>query len=224
MGATELLASEVGAEATSRLLTDVPRAFGTQIMDALMTALVGSVGTWMDAPGVVVNVEGHGRDESFEGANLFATVGWFTTLYPVYVPAMSSDIAASLEATQASLAAIPGKGLGFGVLKYMSAVGDRLRALPQPEISFNYFGQMDATYSQRGRFRPNFGYVGELMSPRTPRAHLIELNTSVTHGRLRSQWIYSRDHFKPSTIERLADSFNATLQAIVAALPGDPGG
>src|SRR5204862_4141826 len=54
--------------------------------DALLAALALAVAEWTGHDGTLVELEGHGREELFDGANLFATVGWFTTLTPVLLP------------------------------------------------------------------------------------------------------------------------------------------
>ena len=50
------------------------------------------------------------------------------------------------------LRAVPGKGLGYGLLRYV--VGDRrLAARPEPQIGFNYLGQLDAALLREGAGR-----------------------------------------------------------------------
>jgi non-ribosomal peptide synthase protein (TIGR01720 family) len=165
---------------------------------------------------MLVNVEGHGRDEVFEGASLFATVGWFTTLYPFFNELdAGAGVRASLETTKAALAAIPNNGFGYGPLRFMTREGARLAGLPQAEISFNYFGRIDSAYAE-GTFVPTFGETGPSMSPLLPRAHLLEVNASVARNRLQMQYRYSTNRHRPETVERLADLFDSRLTDIVA--------
>ncbi|HEX2195773.1 MAG TPA: condensation domain-containing protein, partial [Actinomycetota bacterium] len=205
---------------TDALVHDVPSALGTQIMDVFVTALARAVQEWKGSPGMLVNLEGHGRQEVFEGAYLFATVGWFTTLYPFFasLPA-DEDVVQHLERTKAALAAIPNKGFGYGPLRYMTEEGRRLGDRPAAEISFNYFGRIDSAYAD-GTFSPTYADTGPVMSPLMPRAHLIETNVSVLEEGLQMQWSYSVNRHERATIERLAGLFEEQLRAIVAAARG----
>ena len=70
-----------------------------------------------------------------------------TSLYPVLLEAGDGQTPESgLRAVKETLRRIPRRGLGFGVLRYLSkdeALAARLRALPAAEVSFNYLGQLD---------------------------------------------------------------------------------
>src|SRR5262249_23473284 len=99
---------ELGAEETRALLQEVPAAYRTRIDDVLLTALARALAD----PGAAlrVDLEGHGREEMEEGLDLSRTVGWFTNLYPVLLPAGGSDLGAALQAVKEHLRAIPGRG------------------------------------------------------------------------------------------------------------------
>ena len=51
--------------------------------DVLLTALRGAFAQWTGRRSSLLDLEGHGREEVFEGVDLSRTVGWFTTIYPV---------------------------------------------------------------------------------------------------------------------------------------------
>jgi NRPS condensation-like uncharacterized protein len=70
-------------EETRKLLQEVPGAYQTQINDVLLTVLGRVCGEWSGSERVLVDVEGHGREEVIEGVDLSRTVGWFTAVYPV---------------------------------------------------------------------------------------------------------------------------------------------
>ncbi|WP_143070983.1 condensation domain-containing protein, partial [Streptomyces malaysiense] len=89
---------------SSRLLGAVPAAFHGEINDVLLAGLARAVrrwratntntGTGTGGGAVLVDVEGHGREE-LPGVDLSRTVGWFTTVYPVALDAGEGDAAAS---------------------------------------------------------------------------------------------------------------------------------
>ncbi|WP_234438881.1 condensation domain-containing protein, partial [Streptomyces sp. NRRL WC-3774] len=59
---------------TERLLREVPQAFRTQINDVLLSALGAVLTEWCAAPSVVVDVEGHGREDVGADVDVSRTV------------------------------------------------------------------------------------------------------------------------------------------------------
>src|SRR5262249_16422912 len=73
----------LSAEATRALLQQAPRAYRTQVNDLLLAALAQAFAAWTGSPRLLVELEGHGREELFADLDLSRTVGWFTSIYPV---------------------------------------------------------------------------------------------------------------------------------------------
>src|SRR2546430_644920 len=83
---------------TRLLLQKLPAVYRTQINDVLLTGLGHALAEWTGSRWVQVSLEGHGREELFEGVDLSRTVGWFTTEAPVLLEvAESGDAVASLR-------------------------------------------------------------------------------------------------------------------------------
>lgn len=65
----------------------------------------------------------------------------------VELPA-TDKLADVLKSVKEQLRAIPNKGIGYGLLRYLSQdaeIASQLQAFPQAQISFNYLGQFDQT-------------------------------------------------------------------------------
>ena len=83
---------------TQALLTRVPAAFIGGINDVLLTGSAVAVAHWCRRRGrgggdaVLLDLEGHGREEVFAGVDLSRTVGWFTSLFPVRLDAGGLDL------------------------------------------------------------------------------------------------------------------------------------
>ncbi|GLF99156.1 non-ribosomal peptide synthetase [Streptomyces yaizuensis] len=145
------------ADVTEAVLTTVPAAFRGKVNDALLTALALAVTRWrrdrgVDEPSTLIRLEGHGREEeAVPGADLSRTVGWFTSVYPVRldltgIPLDGTDAPArALKAVKEQLLAVPDRGLGYGLLRYLNPdTGAELAAAPSGQISFNYLGRFSA--------------------------------------------------------------------------------
>ncbi|MGH3781488.1 MAG: amino acid adenylation domain-containing protein, partial [Pseudonocardiaceae bacterium] len=128
---------------TRALLQDVPGAYRTQVNDVLLAGLGRVLSRWTGRARVLVDLEGHGREEIFDGIDLSRTVGWFTTMFPIALDLPTDDDpGALLKSVKEQLRAIPCRGLGYGALRYLTPTG-ALAQQPTPQVSFNYLGQFD---------------------------------------------------------------------------------
>ncbi|MFP5265248.1 MAG: amino acid adenylation domain-containing protein, partial [Blastocatellia bacterium] len=206
-------------EETRSLLHEVPAAYRTQVNDALVAALAETLEKWAAGPGVLVEMEGHGREDVMEGVDLSRTVGWFTSGFPVALRfGGRGGIGERLKTVKEQLRAIPRKGIGYGLLRHLCAgeVANQLAALPKPEVSFNYLGQLDQSFDEGSGFRLAEESAGPSHSGRVTRSHLIEAEASITGGVLRVVWGYSENVHRGGTVERLARDYTGALRALIA--------
>ncbi|MCW0014631.1 condensation domain-containing protein, partial [Burkholderia pseudomallei] len=111
---------EFDARQTLALLQDVPRAFNTQINEVLLTALLLAFGDWTGNATLAVDLEGHGREDLFDGVDTSRTIGWFTSHYPVFLNAGDATGAVdALRHVKEQLRAVPMRGLGYGIARYL---------------------------------------------------------------------------------------------------------
>jgi non-ribosomal peptide synthase protein (TIGR01720 family) len=206
-------------EETRALLRDVPQAYDTQINDALLTALAQTFVQWSGTRCLLVNLEGHGREEILEGVDLSRTVGWFTTMFPVVLELQADAPGEALKSVKEQLRRIPNRGIGYGLLRYLkgdAAITEKLRSLPQAEVSFNYLGQFDQMLSPNSRFQLAKESSGSEHSQLGSRGHLLEVNALVTGGQLQLDWTYSSSLHQQPTIENLAQGFLKALRSLIA--------
>ena len=209
------------AEVTVSLLTTVPAAFHGRVNDVLLTALVVAVAGWRRrrAPGkatsnaVLIDLESHGREEQlFEGVDLTRTVGWFTSLFPVWLDAGGLDLEEALRGGAAlgealkrikeQLRRVPGGGLGYGLLRYLNPESAAaLSGLAGPQIGFNYLGRFGASAAAGWGVAPEAGAVLGLSASDSelPPAHALEVNAVTLeegHGpELSATWSWSGARF-----------------------------
>ncbi|HWO62050.1 MAG TPA: amino acid adenylation domain-containing protein, partial [Umezawaea sp.] len=201
------------ADTTAAVLRQVPEVYRTQVNDVLLSAVGRVLADWAGSRSVLVEMEGHGREDVLPGVDLSRTVGWFTTAFPV---ALDLPEAAGwgevLKSVKEQLRAIPGGGLGYGALRHF---GERAPAAIRPQVSVNYLGRMDTSTSgdlYRG-WCPHPGGV-ERVAHQT-RAHLIELNGIVDGDELEFRWAYSANVHHARTVRGLAEAVLVALKEIV---------
>jgi amino acid adenylation domain-containing protein/non-ribosomal peptide synthase protein (TIGR01720 family) len=204
-------------ETTRRLLQEAPRAYRTRVDDLLLTALARAFAAWTGTRRLLVDLEGHGREELAPDLDVSRTVGWFTTLYPVLLEVPAAGPGEAIKAVKEQLREVPGHGLGYGLLRYLRAEADAaaLAALPAAEVSFNYLGQLDSALGASSPFALAPESSGPGRSPRQRRAHLLEVDGLVRSGRLQFHWTYGVELHRRETIERLAASFVTELRDLV---------
>jgi amino acid adenylation domain-containing protein/non-ribosomal peptide synthase protein (TIGR01720 family) len=200
---------------TLALLQEVPSAYRTQINDVLLTALSLALSPHSDGGRILVDLEGHGREELFPDADLSRTVGWFTSLFPVALPlTRPEDPGAALKSIKEQLRGVPRKGIGYGILRYLSEDLQSSEALrmARPIIGFNYLGQARSF----GAFHIAAESPGREHDPAGLRAHLLDITAVIQDGRLLATWMYSDQLHERQTIDRFAQSFLAELRRLIA--------
>ncbi|MEV6019610.1 amino acid adenylation domain-containing protein [Streptomyces sp. NPDC051997] len=149
---------QLPADVTATLLDTVPALFHGGPDDGLLAALALALARWRRTRGVpdaptLVRLEGHGREDHLvPGADLSATIGWFTAMYPVGLDVTGIDLAdafaggpaagRAVKAVKEQLRAVPDHGLGYGLLRHLNArTAPALARLRRPQIGFNYLGK-----------------------------------------------------------------------------------
>jgi non-ribosomal peptide synthase protein (TIGR01720 family) len=210
---------KLDAELTHQLLQDVPATFNTQINDVLLTALASAFKRWSGSASVLVDVEGHGREEIVEGIDVSRTVGWFTTIYPVLLEAgVEEDLGKRLARTKERLRAVPRRGIGYGMLKFLNAdpsIFNQLRKSVNPQVSFLYLGQFDQPLAQLELFTEAEESRGMDHSGAIRRPHLIDFSAYVADSQLLIKLAYSEQVHERTKIERLAQDYLDALQRLI---------
>ena len=202
---------------TLALLQEVPAAYRTQINDVLLTALVQAFAQLTGEHTLLVDLEGHGREELFQEVDLSRTVGWFTTIFPVILDLSESNTPADmLKAIKEQLRGVPNRGIGYGILHYL---GDQettgWQQQPQAEVRVNYLGQTDQALQQSSLFAPAQESTEPGRSPQGPRPYLLDVGGIVAGGQLHINWTYSKTIHRQTTIEILAENYIQALRSLI---------
>ncbi len=224
------IAVQLDEKETDALLKEVHQAYGTEINDILLTALGFSLSQWSGNSKIAVHLEGHGRESILEDVDITRTVGWFTSQYPIILDmAMPEGVAAAerlaygVKQTKETLRRIPNKGVGYGLLEYMTPPelrGDGVFKL-KPEVSFNYLGQLGGEKdADTGLIRLSSLDSGDNVSPDAERLFALDINGSLMAGKLRMSFSYNQYQYDESTVRGLAEDFKGTLVAVIEHCSG----
>ncbi|MFE4369084.1 amino acid adenylation domain-containing protein [Streptomyces sp. NPDC056835] len=229
-----------GADRARHLFSTIPAAFHCEINDVLLTALALAVrrcaGSERD---VVIDVEGHGREPVVPGADLSRTAGWFTSMYPIRLAPGAvgtpgrrdsrQELGRALRRVKEQLRAIPDKGIGFGLLRFLNPeTSGALAAAAPREIGFNYFGRFllpaasgEADWGPAPETGMSAGADADM-----PLAHPLEI-TALTQDTARGpelgvSFTWPEGILDERLVDELADTWFEILDAL-AAHAAEPG-
>ena len=191
---------------TQALLRQAPAAYHTQVNDLLLAGLVRALRRWGGMTQVRIDLEGHGRETGDTALDLSRTVGWFTSVYPVALTAEDDD-AALITGIKEYLRAVPGRGLGHGLLD--------AQGVARSSILFNYLGQFEETAAGQG-WRIAAEGVGAGQLEMAPASHALTINGQVYAGTLRLTLGYSDERHDAARMQALADAYAQALRELVA--------
>ena len=196
-------------EETETLLQEIPSVYNTQINDILLTALTQTLVSWTEQSGVLIDLEGHGRENLTEVIDLSRTVGWFTSIFPIYLQLAndSQTLGDTIKSIKEQLRSIPQKGIGYGVLRYLNPKTRKiLMTLPQAQVSFNYGGQFKEIGMES---------LGNEWSRETALKYKLNITGAVVDNKLSFNWLYSEKVYHERTIEKLNQDFIKSLRTLI---------
>jgi non-ribosomal peptide synthase protein (TIGR01720 family) len=206
-------------EQTRLLLQEVPQAYNTQINDILLTALVQAFGRWTGSYKLLLDMEGHGRENVIESLNLSRTVGWFTSIYPVFLTLENLDhLGECLKSIKEQLRQIPNRGFDYGIGYYLNSdltIQSQLKNYPKAQVSFNYLGQFTSHQIGEIGWKLSQESSGSIHSPLGQRSHLIAIHGIVVDGQLDVEWQYSENFHHQTTIKNLVAAYRDSLESLI---------
>ncbi|WP_084693310.1 non-ribosomal peptide synthetase [Actinomadura atramentaria] len=187
------------ADVTARVLDRATAAFRASPHELVLTAVALAVGGGRP---VLLDVEGHGREGELAGLDLSATVGWFTTLYPVRLDPGGGAPDAAVARVKARLREVPHGGVGAPALD-----------VPTRRVAVNYLGRFaraDADWAPAPETDPLLGGA----APDAPVAHALTIDALVDGDRLTAAWTFPPDLFPDGQVEAFARAWLAALTAL----------
>ncbi|MCP4151600.1 MAG: amino acid adenylation domain-containing protein [bacterium] len=210
-------ALSLSEEYTMKLLKETNHAYNTEINDILLTGLAMALKDWTGKDNALLDIEGHGREDIIEDIVTTRTVGWFTSLFPLVLhTAGMKDIPGMIKNTKEMLRQVPQKGIGFGILKYITP-SEYKAGFPfnlQPEIKFNYLGQFDEDFETELFSLGNVS-AGNPVSLNSEREYLLDIYGMVTGGTLTLSVSYNEKECDKENITSLTGHYKSRLQQII---------
>ncbi|MDA5280825.1 non-ribosomal peptide synthetase [Streptomyces sp. Isolate_45] len=244
-GTAAALSLNLPAALTQPLLGRIPALFNAGINDVLLTALALAVIDWRERSGrgggadVLIDLEGHGREEIADGVDLSRTVGWFTSLYPLRLTpgetpsdelwAGGPGAGRAVKRIKEQLRALPDNGIGFGLLRHLNPqTAQVLGRYAQPQLGFNYLGRLGVAEEAAPTGRPEVDHdLSGVADAAMALPHAMDLTaTAVTYPdgpHLVAHWIWAQQLFSDEDVRDLAETWFRALEALVLHAEGTQG-
>ncbi|MEQ8224553.1 MAG: condensation domain-containing protein, partial [Candidatus Eremiobacterota bacterium] len=200
---------------TDLLMNSVPSVYNTQINDILLSALLMAFNRVLNVSEVIINLEGHGREEITDEVDLSRTVGWFTSIFPVRLKSPSMEPGTIIKSVKEILRSVPDKGLSYGVLRYLSEGKEDLKKLECKRAGFNYLGQIDSSILDGDLLCGTEESAGLPVSPGNGIINILDLNGFISKGMLSMMFTYSSNIWKEETVKHIGDAFIESLKEII---------
>ncbi|MDM8517687.1 amino acid adenylation domain-containing protein [Desulfobacterales bacterium HSG16] len=213
---------------TEELLARADRIYRAKIDEILLTALAYAMKKWHGCDKTLITLEGHGREDIIEEIDVNRTIGWFTSTWPAILdlPNTGSNIGnnnsdvwdasvPNIEKIKTTVRSIPNKGIGYGILKYLTPFeykNDMTFCL-NPEINFNYLGQFkeeDAGFFEIAKDSPPI----HSYSPDAEIIHNLDIAAMIADRKLHVNFAYNSKRFKEKTIDRILTAYHTFLKGI----------
>jgi amino acid adenylation domain-containing protein/non-ribosomal peptide synthase protein (TIGR01720 family) len=193
--------------------------FGTESLDLFLAAVMHSfAATFQDRDIPPIYNEGHGREPWDPSIDLSRTVGWFTTIAPVWVDSRrcNKDILEYVKQVQTARRNTPHKGFS-----YFSSL-DLERKPFSIEVSFNYFGsfqQLDRSDAllKQVHFR-NIDVDPCEVSEKHKKFSLIDINAESENNQLVFTFSFNSTMSRRNDIQRWISNYQKSLEHMARVL------
>ena len=223
LASIEHIQTEISTSDTELLLR-APVTYHGAINDVLLASLGLALRQWskdryqVELGDPLIDLEGHGRETE---ADLTRTLGWLTTLFPVRLAVADINLGDSaspglaIQRIKENLRALPDKGLGYGILRYLDP-NSQLAGTQhiQVQIGFNYLGRFDSkSVADPTQWQmTEDGLIGAEDEDNRPRLHLLDINAVINNqGAFSFTISYCNKAYDKESIQTLARTFKEAL-------------
>jgi amino acid adenylation domain-containing protein/non-ribosomal peptide synthase protein (TIGR01720 family) len=229
-----LVSFTLDSRLTSKLLGEAHTPFRTRINDLLLAALMHSLHRRFGLQSIVIDLEGHGRNElpsaipvdTQEGKepqpapDISRTIGWFTTIYPVLLKTENDDPVTLIRLTKETLRNIPNQG--FDYLPHQYPQDQKTPGNPAA-IRFNYLGRFDSDLGDKSFTLVAPAPKGAEVAASLPFPQDWTINGLIAGKELELTLSYSRDQYAAGTVTGFMEAFHDSLTTIIECCCAFPG-
>lgn len=179
------------------------------IIDLIICSLYMSYKKTLNKQNLLLDLEGHGREDIHNSINISRTIGWFTTIYPITLEHHTLDTKEILDYVKTERKSIPSNGFTYNLVakdlfEGESGIGG--------DILLNYLGNI-STGKQEYKFwilenHSDFENIEQITHP-------LVVKIKKAKDDLKLEWIYSNEVYSSEDISNLAQEFESVFKQVV---------
>ncbi|PQJ70522.1 hypothetical protein BTO01_04200 [Vibrio jasicida] len=161
-------------------------------------------------------IEGHGRKYVSDSIRCDATIGWFTSIFPLCLPSSSPNWSALIKRTKQSLRSLPNKGENYLEIAFEhqeESVRETLQSLLKLPISFNFLGRFTGKDKESWHIQHQF--TQHLVSAKNKPLRALDINAWICDDKLHIEFDMVEEAFSNFTVVELSKLFSNTLQELI---------
>ncbi|MGG4266744.1 amino acid adenylation domain-containing protein [Peribacillus simplex] len=210
---TSTVRKNMSKETTKQWLLRTISAYQTEPVELLITSLAMTMLQMKGNSSVLMQMEGHGREEFQGDVDVSRTVGWFTSIFPVLLDLPDAELSVQIKQMKEQLRQVPNKGFEYLIKRYLN---NQLAPISneQQMIRFNYLGDFDGL-AVPGFFALADEYTGPDTGPLNHFNVLLDFTAMVVKGQLHLSVIYGTSQFTEEWVTEFMDVWSDKLVQIV---------
>lgn len=207
---------------TDILLRQISKINAASVWDGLITSLVQTIAQWTGNDMVVVRAPSSLRNLILPGmddVDLSRTVGNLV-IHTILIlkDSKTNNPIKALKSIQKQLKTIPNSGIGYPILKRYGKSTKNFLPEKDFDLIFNYIGQTSRRRSVDNSSllsQPAQESHGQAENPDGKFWCRLECVAWIENGRLTVSWKYSKNIYKPATVEHIAGEFMKNLRILI---------
>lgn len=192
----------------------------TEPIEVLISSLFHSFKkTFPDRPVPTIFNEGHGREPWADWIDLSETVGWFTTMTPIYIDFNEDEPIEILRRTKDTRRSIPGRGLPYFSSRLLTDAGkDSFASHGLAEVMVNYTGRHQKAGGGEGPFIIDTAGIPFNLGKNVKRLAVFEIEAAELDGRLYVRFYFSKQMQNTHNISLWIKTFRHSLRNLLQDL------
>ncbi len=195
----------------TRFREKIREIYNMEFNEGLIIALILTINSYTSQTNIVIELEGHGREDVNKNIDISKTVGWFTSIYPAQFEVHYKELGRNLKSLKDQLRDIPNKGFNYSILKYLKKeLSDEHRKY----IRFNYLGDFDNIINT-DLFKVSRLDSGLDISENNHLTSIIDINAMIINRRLNISITYSIDVYEKKEVEKFVNMYIEQIENIL---------
>jgi len=201
------------SDLTKIIINALPASTDSQINEIFIAAISKVLYDWKEKDLYVVETEGHGREQLEEEQSFHNSVGWFTSVFPLFVRFEAQGSFAHLKYIKNKVRSIPSKGLTFGICKYLATESKPKDYFAyKADVLFNYLGRTVEMQSEiLGKAQ---SLQQGMRSEDSERLHPLEFNVYLQGEELILDCTYVDAYAGEKDMDKLIDGIRNEIETI----------